>query len=161
MSYGSRQHLRVDGVPVGREIESRLKAIQPDPPSNGDGSIIVIIATDAPLVPVQCQRLAQRATLGVGRVGGMGHNGSGDIFLAFSTGNHIPAGPGQLYDLQMLPNDSMNRLFEATVESVEESILNALTSAETMSGLKGTVEAIPLGLLKEVMAAHRPDYHFT
>ncbi|HET8843192.1 MAG TPA: P1 family peptidase, partial [Ktedonobacteraceae bacterium] len=117
---------------------------------------IVIIATDAPLLPTQCKRLARRATTGLARVGGIGDNGSGDIFLAFSTGNHLPLNPTGLYDLQMLPHDQLGQLFEATAEGVEEAILNALTAAETTSGYEGhTVHALPLDDLQRLMQKYR------
>lgn len=151
-NYGARRHLRVDGVPVGvelsREIDSAGKAVEP-PPS--PGSIIVILATNAPLIPTQCKRLAQRATVGLARVGGVGHNSSGDLFLAFATGNHLPAGQKSKYELTMLPHAQLDPFFEAAAEAVEESILNAMTAAETMTGFKGTVEALPLDKVVEIM----------
>lgn len=128
-NYGDRALFRVDGVPVGREIgpeHTPLRSTQ----AGSAGSIIVVVATDAPLVAGQCKRLARRATVGLGRVGGVGGNGSGDIFIAFATGNHVPIEPSGLYDLRMLPNAPMNPLFEAVPDAVEEAILNALTAAE-------------------------------
>ena len=125
----------------------------------------MIVATDAPLIPIQCKRLAQRVTVGLARAGGVGHNGSGDIFLAFSTGNHPSqdssndAGldSGHPVDVQMIPNHHIDPLFEATAEAVEESILNALTSAETTTGYRGrTAHAIPLDTLQRVMERYRP-----
>lgn len=150
-NYGSRSLLRVDGVPVGRELGFELV---PSPwlERVGDGSIIVIIATDAPLLPVQCKRLAKRATVGLARVGGIGTNGSGDIFLAFATGNHLPVPATAPLALTMLPHDSLDIFFEAVAEAVEEAILNALTAAETMVGWKGrTAYALPLDELQRVM----------
>jgi D-aminopeptidase len=158
-NYGARRDLRVEGVPVGLEISvdkvpARVEA--PAPPSNA-GSIIVVIATDAPLLPVQCKRLARRATTGLARVGGVGHNGSGDIFLAFATGNHLPKSESPL-DLKMLPHEQIDDLFVATADAVEESILNALCAAETVTGYKGrTVYALPLDELQRVMARYRPQ----
>ena len=152
--YGARADLRVDGVPVGREISPEAA---PLPGTTGDvgGSIIVVVATDAPLLPVQCRRLAKRATVGLSRAGGSGHNGSGDIFLAFSTGNHVTDTEGPL-DARMLPLDQIDPLFDATAEAVEESIVNALTSAETMTGLNGrTAHALPLDELERVMGKYR------
>jgi D-aminopeptidase len=151
-NYGLRKDLRVDGVPVGRTIDdAHTPTPRRNPPSGG--SIIVILATDAPLLPVQCTRLAQRATVGLARVGGYGHNGSGDIFLAFATGNDLPAGAQQPRELRMLPHAQMDRLFEAAAESVEEAILNALCGAETMSGFQGrTVHALPQDALVEVVS---------
>lgn len=155
-NYGERHLLRVNGVPVGRELDF---ARVPDPwtlPPKG-GSIIVIVATDAPLLPIQCKRLARRATVGLSRVGGIGGNGSGDIFLAFATGNHFNTAPNSLLDLKMLPHDQMDPFFEATAEAVEEAILNALTAAETMTGWEGhTVHALPLDELQRVMAKYQP-----
>ncbi len=148
-NYGSMRHLRVDGVPVGRELEAQRAT------STSDGSIIVILATDAPLLPGQCKRLAQRATVGLARVGGIGYNLSGDIFLAFATGNHLPASPAVPQNLQMLPHEQLNPIFEGATEAVEESIVNALTAAETMVGFKGTVHALPLDQLQAIMARHR------
>ncbi len=161
-NYGSRKHLRVDGVPVGREIAPDVVPL-PQRTDSGDGSIIIVVATDAPLVPVQCRRLAQRATIGLARVGGTGYNGSGDIFLAFATGNHPSHDPNddrtpessELVDLKMLPNNLIDPLFDATAEAVEESILNALTAAETTDGFRGTAHALPPDRLREVMSAYK------
>ena len=115
-----------------------------------------MLATDAPLLPIQCQRLARRATTGLARVGGIGANGSGDIFLAFSTGNRVPQSAPHV-DVRMLAADRMTPLFEAAAEATEEAILNALTAAETMTGYQGrTVQALPLERLQEVMARYRP-----
>ena len=151
-NYGARSDLRVDGAPVGLEIGPE---VTPYPGNTGGGSIIIVVATDAPLLPIQCRRLARRATVGLARAGGSGHNGSGDIFLAFSTGNHVTSSDGPL-DVRMLPLDHINPLFDATAEAVEESIINALTSAETMTGRNGhTAHALPLDELERVMGKHR------
>ncbi|MBK9712484.1 MAG: P1 family peptidase [Kouleothrix sp.] len=159
-NYGARRDLRVDGVPVGREIGPDRVPVRVEPPAeppSGAGSIIVVIATDAPLLPVQCKRLARRAATGLARAGGVGYNGSGDIFLAFATGNHLPQGEG-LLDLKMLPHDQIDPLFVATADAVEEAILNALCAAETMTGYRGrTVHALPLDELQRVMARYRPS----
>ena len=156
-NYGSRADFRIDGVPVGREIGlDRVPA--PDwRGQKGAGSIIVVLATDLPLLPLQCRRLAQRAGLGLARVGGVGHNGSGDIFIAFATGNVLPLDSAAvLTGLRMLPNEEIDPLFEAAIDAVEESILNALAMAETMTGLHGrTVHALPYDLLAEAMARYR------
>ncbi len=149
-NYGRRHHLRVDGVPVGRELEARADAGEPR------GSIIVVIATDAPLLAVQCRRLAQRATAGLARAGGLGFNSSGDLFLAFATGNHVREPAEGPYPLQMLPHGHLDAFFEGTAEAVEEAILNALCAAETMTGYQGTVEAIPLDAIVRIVAEHRP-----
>lgn len=143
-NYGDRADLRLDGVPLGRLIPcARVPCAYPEE-HDPDGSIIVVVATDAPLIPTQCARLARRATVGLARVGGVGHNGSGDLFLAFATGNHLPAGEKRRR-LEMLDHEVMNPLFSATAEAVEEAILNALCAAETMTGHLGrVVHALPL-----------------
>ena len=151
-NYGDRQQLRVDGVPVGREISvDKVPSAWEQPPDSS--SIIIIMATDAPLLPMQCQRLAQRATSGLARVGGVGHNSSGDLFLVFATGNHIPARSEGLFPLEgMLAHNQLNPFFDAAADVVEESILNALTAAETMTGQQGrTAHALPLDALQQVM----------
>lgn len=149
-NYGERALLRVDGVPVGREIGTGIVPSVRDEPAEA-GSIIVVLATDAPLLPIQCQRLARRATTGLAWVGGIGGNGSGDIFLAFSTGNRVQAG-ATVSDVRMLAPPEMTALFEAAAEATEEAILNAMTMAETMIGQKGRIShAIPLDRLQEVM----------
>jgi D-aminopeptidase len=154
-NYGARRDLRVDGVPVGQEIGPDRVPVRQEPPSNA-GSIIVVVATDAPLLPVQCKRLARRATTGLARVGGVGYNGSGDIFLAFATGNHLPQSDAPL-ELKMLPHEQLDELFMAVADTVEESILNALCAAETMTGFRGrTIYALPLDELKRVMEKYRP-----
>jgi len=154
-NYGDRKQLTVAGVPVGLELGYDVipNPWQEPPPSS---SIILIVATDAPLLPAQCRRLAQRATSGLARVGGFGHNSSGDLFLAFATGNHITPQPhGVIPLIGMLADQEMDLLLDATVETVEESILNALTMAETMTGYQGhTAHAIPLDLLKAIMERH-------
>jgi D-aminopeptidase len=159
-NYGSRADLRIDGVPVGREIGLDRVPVPDWRGEKGAGSIIVVLATDLPLLPLQCRRLAQRAGLGLARVGGVGHNGSGDIFIAFATGNVLPLDSATvLTGLRMLPNEEIDPLFEAAIEAVEESILNALAMAETMTGLHGrTVHALPYDLLAEAMVRyHRRD----
>lgn len=157
-NYGSRMLFRVDGVPVGREIP--FSEVPPGgmPQNEGAGSIIVVVATDAPLLPSQCQRLAQRATLGVARMGGLGENSSGDIFVAFSTGNQ---GLAQVetdrtpINVRMLPNGAMTPLFEAAAEATEEAILNAMCMATTTVGINNHVAyALPLDRLCEIMRAY-------
>lgn len=152
-NYGRTSQLRVDGVPVGKELVKRHPA--PAPPNAGQGSIIIVVATDAPLIPIQCKRIAQRAVIGLAQVGGYGHNGSGDLILAFSTANHIPRGAAGPLALEMLPSEELDRLFEATAETVSESILNALTMAETTRGVNGTVEALPLDELVEILREYK------
>jgi D-aminopeptidase len=154
-NYGLRELLRVDGVPVGREIPYG-KVASAKAEADSSSSIIVILATDAPLLPIQCQRLARRATTGLAWAGGIGANSSGDIFLAFSTGNRVPNGALQV-DLKMLGTDQMTPLFRAAAEATEEAIMNALTAAEDMTGQKGRfAPALPLERLKEIMARYRP-----
>ena len=156
-NHGDRDLFRVDGVPVGREINRDVVPIPGEERRTpGLGSIIVVIATDAPLIPSQCKRLAQRATVGLARVGSVGHNGSGDIFIAFATGNHLPERADKPIALQMLPHHHLNVLFEGVAEATEEAILNAVCMAETMTGHQGhTVYALPLDELQKVMKKYR------
>lgn len=153
-NYGSRQDLRIDGVPVGRLIgKEEVPSTWDDPPTGG--SIIVVAATDAPLIPVQCSRLSRRITVGLGRAGGYGHDSSGDIFLAFSTGNHIRDGESSPSALQMLPNDQMDDLFHAAADATEEAILNSLCAASTTVGKLGrTAHALPLDRVVELLGDH-------
>lgn len=149
-NYGSRELLRIAGVPVGKEIKdltpARGKA------DDGSGSIIVVVATDAPLLPHQLKRIVTRVALGVGVMGGRGENSSGDIFIAFSTGNPETGKTTDLARLTMLPNERIGPLFRATVDATEEAIVNAMVAAETMTGINGnTVYALPHERLKEVM----------
>jgi D-aminopeptidase len=162
-NYGARHLLRIDGVPVGELIpcsevpgfrEERARLEQREP---GDGSIIIVVATDAPLLPHQCERLAQRATIGLARVGGIGANSSGDIFLAFATGNRgLPGAEektAQIATCRMIANDRMTPLFEACAEATEEAILNALCMATTTVGINDfTVHALPLDRVREICA---------
>ena len=158
-NYGDRDLFRVDGVPVGQILNARHTPTPPWDdviPVGGGSSIIVVIATDAPLLPVQCKRLAQRATVGIARVGGVGHNGSGDLFLAFTTANHIAGHAAAPLSVSMLPHPQLNEIFEGVAEAVEEAILNALCMAETTTGFHGrTVHALPLDALQQVMARYR------
>jgi D-aminopeptidase len=142
-NYGSRELLTVAGVPVGQEISDLMPVINGGGSGVG-GSIIVVVATDAPLLPHQLKRLARRVPLGIARVGGISSNGSGDIFIAFSTGNLGAFRRGEASEVVMLPNDGISLLFLATVRATEEAIVNALVAAETMTGINGnTVYAIP------------------
>ncbi len=158
-NYGQRHQLRVDGVPVGREIPATeiptLWSGGAMPPPGG-GSIIVVVATDAPLLPHQCRRLAQRATIGIARVGGVGEDSSGDIFLAFSTANRgIEPRSMAPFPVRMLPSPAMSPLFVAAAEATEEAIVNALCAATTMVGVDGrTAHALPHDRLREVMARY-------
>lgn len=179
-NYGKQKDFRLAGAPVGRilaeeaakraDADAAFKAAQEDLESEKnrkDGSIIVILATDAPLNPVQLQRLAKRATVGLARVGGKGHNPSGDIFLAFSTGNDIPVQTisstrrafdpfqPQVHNIEVVDDHSINGLFEAAAEATEEAIYNVLCAAETMTGNQGhTIEALPLDRVKEIMSKY-------
>jgi D-aminopeptidase len=163
-NYGRREWLRVDGVPVGEAIPATEVPI-PGPaataPQPGSGSIIVIVATDAPLLPHQCERLAQRAGLGIARMGGTGAHSSGDLFLCFATGNRtLPRTAWETdsrltIEVRALNDFAISALFDATIESTEEAILNALVGAETMTGRDGiTAYALPHDRLLETMARY-------
>ncbi|KAJ7660260.1 peptidase family T4 protein [Mycena polygramma] len=182
-NYGRLRDLRIGGAPIGRLLEENaLKAAAENPTDTSanaavknmeeieakkdkkDGSIIIVLATDAPMHPLQLQRLAKRATMGLARVGGNAHNPSGDIFLAFSTANEIPVqtvtASGRSVDpwtpkplsVQVLDDQTINGIFEATADAVEEAILNALCMAQSMEGVGGIkAEALPLDKVKELM----------
>ena len=181
-NYGARRELRVAGVPVGEEITDLLPCIassdtmlrprmprcaasspapaRPDA-SEGMGSIIIVVATDAPLLPHQLKRVATRAALGVGRMGGRGENSSGDIFIAFSTANARTVADTGVARVAMLPNARINPLFAATVQATEEAIVNAMLAAETMTGADELrVHALPhdrlLAALRKYGRAPRP-----
>ena len=147
-NYGGRSGLTIAGVPVGREITDLMpKEVPAD-----TGSIIVVIGTDAPLLPHQLKRVVKRAALGIAKNGGIGGNSSGDIFIAFSTANPGAGKEASVANLKMLPNDRINPIFAATVQATEEAIINAMIAAETMSGVNGnTVYAVPHERLKQVM----------
>ncbi|GMQ82737.1 MAG: P1 family peptidase [Rhodothermia bacterium] len=152
-NYGDRDHLRIAGVPVGREITD-LRYIRNTSRQSTDerGSIIVVLATDAPLLPHQLKRVARRIPLGIGRMGGQGTNGSGDIFIAFSTANEGAHARSGVQELEMLPNDQIGPLFNATIEATEEAILNAMVAAETTTGVDGNTSfAIPHDRLRNVL----------
>ena len=181
-NYGQRRLLTIAGVPVGQEITDLLSCFETaDPPSRswmrgvrrcetvsgsgaqaalspdeqaleGSGSIIIVIATDAPLLPHQLARVAKRTALGVGRMGGLGEDSSGDIFIAFSTANPTAAADTGIARITMLPNDRINPVFEATVQATEAAIVNAMLAAETMTGADGyRVSALPTARLLDVM----------
>jgi D-aminopeptidase len=173
-NHGRRPWLRVDGVPVGEAIPtteipapatprpagmSGPPPVPPGPPP-GSGSIIVVLATDAPLLPHQCDRLAQRAGLGLARTGGTGGTTSGDLFLAFATGNRFDSSvhepiDGAVHDVRMTGERSMDALFGAAIEATEEAIVNALLNARTMTGRDGiTARALPHDRLVDVMRAY-------
>ncbi|HEU0302631.1 MAG TPA: P1 family peptidase, partial [Longimicrobium sp.] len=184
-NYGGRRTFRVDGVPVGEEIRDLVPCIAngmtpsrpwlagvpacpPDRTSDADiapgtpaartegmGSIIVVVATDAPLLPHQLKRIATRVSLGVGRMGGFGENSSGDIFLAFSTANRGASVAEGIGDVRMLSNEEISPFFSATAYATEEAILNAMLAAETMTGADGfRVFALPHDRLVQVMRRH-------
>jgi L-aminopeptidase/D-esterase-like protein len=173
-NYGKRRHLTVVGVPVGEEITDLQACTTSDrPPSSpfiknmpmctkqgaslpsypeGMGSIIVVVATDAPLLPHQLERIARRVPLGIGKMGGIGEDGSGDLFLAFSTQATVPATPGPVATVSTLDNGSMNPLFEATVQATQEATLNAMLAADTTTGADGIrIFALPHDRLMDAM----------
>jgi L-aminopeptidase/D-esterase-like protein len=149
-NYGRRDLLRIAGVPVGKEIADLLP--KRGTADDGAGSIIVVVATDAPLLPHQLKRLARRTALGIGVMGGRGENSSGDIFIAFSTANPENAKTEGVARLEMLPNERINPLLVETVNATEEAIVNALVAAETMEGIDGnTVYALPHDRLRAIL----------
>ena len=152
-NHGGKRQLIIAGVPVGRELAENQKVTSLPWRENADvGSIIIVVATDAPLLPHQLKRLARRATMGLARTGATSGNGSGDIFIAFSTANPNAAKADGIAQLQMLPNERMNALFEATVQATEEAIVNALVAAETMTGINDTkITALPHDQLRKVL----------
>ena len=154
-NFGRKRNLTIAGVPIGKELIDTLNNELKAPPSyrqEGDGSIIVVVATDAPLLPHQLKRIAQRVTLGIGIVGGQGTNGSGDIFIAFSTANPSAFQRNNFTRVDELPNDLINPLFEATVQATEEAIVNAMVAAETMEGINGNKSyALPHKLVIDIL----------
>jgi D-aminopeptidase len=137
-NFGRRSQLQVAGIPVGREWPEDAPYTQEYGPVNELGSIIVVVATDAPLLPTQLKRIAARSAMGIARTGGTAGNGSGDIFIAFSTANAPAANADRgLQQVSFVPNDQLDGLFEATVLAVEESIVNAMVAARTMTGIDG------------------------
>jgi len=186
-NQGARADLRVAGVPVGEllpepapcyadasvpaDLRARGVPMCPGAPGaeeapdgltdmapEGAGSIIIVLATDAPLLPTQVKRLVTRTALGLARIGGMGYNGSGDIFIGFSTANRrAVAERGEVVGLEMLPNDGINPLISASVHATEEAILNAMLAARTLTGINGyTVPALPHDRLREIMERAGP-----
>jgi len=153
-NYGTPDMLTIAGVPVGREITD----LMPEYPTRDIefGSIIVAIATDAPLLLHQLKRLARRVPMGMVRLGAYGSHASGDIFLAFSTANPGAGARAGTQQLQMLPNDDMNALFDATVQATEEAIINAMVAARTMTGINGnTKHAIPHQRLMQIIRGYQ------
>jgi len=155
-NHGARSRLRVEGVPVGRELGPERIPL-PGRARGGTraGSIIVLVATDAPLLPNQCERLAQRATFGIARTGGAGENSSGDLVLAWSTGNRGLGGEEAVHPVTMLANERIDPFFYAVIDATEEAILNALLAAETMTGRDGaTAQRLEPELLLDVLRRH-------
>lgn len=150
---GSRRQLRIGGLPFGEEITGQMPRLAGTTPYREDvGSIIIVVATDAPLLPHQVQRLTRRATMGLARTGATSGNGSGDICIAFSTANPTAAAAKGPVNVTMLPNDFMDPVFEATVQAVEEAIVNAMVGAETMKGFRGnTVYALPRDQIEQIL----------
>ena len=145
-NYGEREQLRIAGINVGREIPGQ-KVWQQD-----TGSIIVVVATDAPLIPTQLKRIARRVALGVGRDGSYSGDGSGDLFIAFSTANPGAIGSKGLHPITMMPNDRLDPLFLATVQATEEAVVNAMVAAETMNGVNShKVIALPHDQLRAIL----------
>ncbi len=154
-NFGAKRNLTIAGVPIGKELKDTLNYELKAAPSyrqEGDGSIIVVVATDAPLLPHQLKRIAARVPIGVGITGGRGENGSGDIFIAFSTANPTAFQRESFTKVNQLPNDLINPLFDATVQAVEEAIINAMVAAETMEGVNGNkAYALPTTLVVDLL----------
>jgi len=159
-NHGRRERLSIGGVPVGLEIPNSEIPIPKAPYSpEGAGSIIVVVATDAPLLPHQLRRVAQRPTIAIGRMGGTGEHWSGDLFIAFSTGNRLrlpnPSSPRRTLPLTMLADGDIDQVFDATIEATEEAILNCLVAAEDMVGRDGvTAYRLPHDRLLRIMEAY-------
>jgi len=159
-NYGRRQNLRIAGIPVGREIESEDPYASLPSEVAEYGSIIVVVATNAPLLPHQLKRIARRVSLGLGRTGSISGNGSGDIFIAFSTANPGASEPGHVVDVRMVPNLSLDPLFAATVEATEEAIVNAMVAATDMTGINDHhVRALPHDQLRAVLGKYNRLTH--
>jgi len=159
-NYGVRYNLRIAGIPVGREIETEDPYAWVPSDLAERGSIIVVVATNAPLLPHQLKRIARRVSLGIGRNGSIAGNGSGDIFIAFSTANPGASDVGHVVDLKMVPNGSLDPLFAATVQATEEAIVNAMVAAEDMTGIDGHhVRALPHEELRRVLARYNRLVH--
>lgn len=158
-NFGDRRHLIIDGMALGRDIPHDVVPVPERKRElpNEDGSIIIVVATDAPLLPNQCKALSRRATLGLARTGGMANNGSGDFAIAFSTANQVDVLSDKPFEgLRVLPQRLLDPLFHATIEATEEAILNALCAAVTTVGHKGrTVHALPQHLLSEAALKYK------
>jgi D-aminopeptidase len=151
-NHGRRARLRVNGIPVGRRLGADVVPLPASGAGEGAGSIIVLIATDAPLVPSQCERIARRAGFGIARTGGMGERSSGDFALCFATGNRDLVSEEPELALRMLNDGRIDALYEAVIDAVEESILNAMLASQTMTGRGGnTVHGLPHELLLEAI----------
>jgi L-aminopeptidase/D-esterase-like protein len=152
-NFGRRPNLLIAGVPVGREIPQDAAYSAAKSFGEGEyGSIIVVVATDAPLLAHQLKRVARRVSLALGRLGSISGNGSGDIFVAFSTANPGAAAPDHVVDLKMLPNDRIEPIFAATIQATEEAVVNAMIAAETMTGINNhRVIALPHDELRAVL----------
>lgn len=159
-NFGAKNNFTIAGVPVGRELKDtlnyKINALATSKREEGDGSIIVVVATDAPLSPAQLKRLAARVPIGIGLVGGRGENGSGDIFIAFSTANTTAFNRDSTTRIDLFSNDLINPLFNATVQSVEEAIINAMVAAETMEGINGNkAYALPHSRVVEILKKYK------
>jgi L-aminopeptidase/D-esterase-like protein len=154
-NFGKRRNFTIAGVPVGKELRDTLEydfKAAPAYRQEGDGSIIVVVATDAPVLPHQLKRIAARVPIGMGLVGGRGENGSGDIFMAFSTANQKAFQRKEFVNVTQLPNDLIDPLFDATVQAVEEAIINAMVAAETLEGINGNkVYKLPQGAVLKIL----------
>ncbi len=158
-NHGSRSQLTIAGVPVGKELKDTLLPKFDDAtgfigtkPENEIGSIIVVLATDAPLLPDQLKRLAQRIALGLTRTGAIGGNGSGDIFIAFSTANKAAFSTDKEQQIVTMANEQMNVLFIATIQAVEEAIINSLFAGKTLTGINGnTMYGLPKEKVMSIM----------
>jgi len=159
-NFGRRPNLRIAGAPVGMEIPEERPYASAWFSDRDRGSIIVVVATDAPLLAHQMKRIARRATLELGRLGSVSSDGSGDIFIAFSTANRGAAKPDGPVQLTMLPNDKLDALFGATVQATEEAIVNAMVAAETMTGIENhRVIALPHERLRAVLKKYNRLAH--
>lgn len=157
-NFGGKNNFTVAGVPIGKELKDTMNYELKAPPSYqpGDGSIIVVVATDAPLLPHQLKRIAARVPLGIGIVGGRGENSSGDIFIAFSTANPTAFQRDKFIKVVELPNDLINPLFDATVQAVEEAIINAMVAAETMEGInRNKAYGLPHNLVIDLLRKYK------
>lgn len=156
-NHGTRDQLTIAGTPVGREIDDLMprQASLNEAAGAGDGSIIIIIATDAPLLPDQLRRLARRATIGMGRTGGQGDSSSGDIFLAFTTANPVSLGSGAPLTYQSIPGEALDPLFDGVIQATEEAILNALVAGEDTTGRGNShVYGVPGDRIREILARY-------